>query len=143
MSAITKTFSVTTKEITKEQIWKLMSDVNRWNTWDKSVEHSEIHGDFKTGTFFTLKPVNVPKVKIQLVEVRPDTYFKDLTIFPLAKMTGEHTYEDTPDGLKLTVTMTITGPLAFLWNKLVMQDIVNHLSEDLQQQITAAKKFSL
>ena len=28
---ITKTFSVTTKEINAEQIWKLMTDVNNWN----------------------------------------------------------------------------------------------------------------
>lgn len=50
---ISKNYTITTKEITQEQIWKLMSNVNEWKNWDKSVENAELHGDFKTGEFFT------------------------------------------------------------------------------------------
>jgi len=56
-------------------------------------------------------------------------------------MYGEHFYENTPEGLKMTITMTISGFLAFLWNKIVMQDIVNHLAEDIKTQIHEAKKL--
>ncbi len=93
------------------------------------------------GTFFTLKPTGAPKVKIELVEVRPNSYFKDFTSFPFAKMYGEHSYESTPEGLKLTITMSISGPLAFLWNKIVMKDIVSHLPEDIRLQISEAKNY--
>lgn len=138
---ITKTYSFTTKEIKQEQIWKLMSNVNNWKNWDDTIENAEIHGEFKAGTFFTLRPKGGPNVKIQLVEVKPNYYFKDLTKFPLAKMYGEHFYENTSDGLKITITMTISGALSFLWNKIVMQDIVNHLPEDVKTQISEAKKL--
>ncbi|EMS88616.1 hypothetical protein LEP1GSC074_4032 [Leptospira noguchii str. Hook] len=57
---ISKNYTITTKEITQEQIWKLMSNVNEWKNWDKSVENAELHGDFKTGEFFTLKPKGGP-----------------------------------------------------------------------------------
>lgn len=137
---ITKTFSTVTKEITAEQIWKLITDVNNWKKWDTSVDRSELHDEFAAGTFFTLKPKGGPGVKIQLVEVKPNTYFKDFTRFPLAKMYGEHWYEDTSDGLKITITMSIIGPLAFLWNKIVMKDIVDHLPDDIRMQINEAKK---
>ncbi len=138
---ITKTFSTITKEITAKQIWELMTDVNNWKRWDTSVDFSELHGEFKAGTFFTLKPKGGPKVKIQLVEVRSYSYFKDLTRFPLAKMYGEHWYENTPLGLKITVTMSISGLLAFLWYFLVMKGIVDNLPKDLKAQISEAKKL--
>ena len=56
-------------------------------------------------------------------------------------MYGEHTYEETSEGLKITVTMSMSGPLAFLWNRLVMKDIVSHLPQDIDQHIKAAQKL--
>lgn len=138
---ITKTFSTITKEITAEQIWKLMTDVNGWKRWDTSVDYSELHGEFKAGIFFTLKPKGAPKIKVQLLEVRSPFYFKDVTNFLLAKMYDEHLYEDTSEGLKITSTLTMHGPLAFLWNKIVMKNIVGHLPEDIKLQISEAKKI--
>jgi hypothetical protein len=118
-----------------------MSDINNWAQWDEGVEAAEIHGSFAAGTFFTLKPKGGPKVKILIEEARPGTYFRDKTSFPLAKMYGEHWYENTPEGVKLTVTMTMKGLLAPLWNKIVMKHIVASLEEDLQTQINTAKKL--
>jgi hypothetical protein len=138
---ISKSYSFSTREVTQKQIWDLISDVNDWKRWDKTLENSEMTGDFKEGNFFMIRPVGGPNVKIQLVDVRPTSYFKDLTIFPLAKMYGEHLYENTPEGLRLTITMSISGPLAFLWNLIVMKDIVKGLPNDIQSQIDEAKKI--
>ncbi len=138
---ISKSFSTTTKKVSKEQLWKLMSHINDWKKWDNTVEYSELQGDFKTGSTFILKPKEGPKVKIKLIEVKPNNYFKDCTIFPLAKMFGEHWYEETSDGVKITVTMTIKGILSFLWYKIVMKELVEHLPEDVKNQIQAAYKL--
>lgn len=138
---IQKTFSTITTEITKEQIWKLMSNINDWKTFDETVEYSELQGEFKAGSSFILKPKGGPKVKINLMDVQPPRYFKDKTTFPLAEMYGEHWYEDTQQGLKITVRMTMTGLLSALWNKLVMKNIVEHLENDITLQIAAAKKM--
>lgn len=136
-----KSHSITTKLVSKEQIWALISNVNNWHTWDDTVEHAELLGDFKVGTYFKLKPKGGPNVKIKLIEVNAPFKFVDQTNFPLAKMNGEHTYEDTPEGLKITVTMKVEGLLSFLWVKLVAQDIVNHLPDDINNQIQAASKL--
>jgi hypothetical protein len=138
---IQKTFSTITTEIAKEQIWKLMSNINDWKTFDETVEYSELQGEFKAGSSFILKPKGGPKVKIILMDVQPPHYFKDKTTFPLAQMYGEHWYEDTQLGLKITVTMTMAGLLSALWNKLVMKNIVEHLEDDITLQIAAAKKI--
>jgi len=134
----TKSYSLTTKEATKEQMWKLFSDVNNWHTWDKGVDYAKLEGKFEKGNFFELKPKGGPKVKIQLVETTPNRSFTDFTKFPLAKMYGEHTFIETPEGLKVTTTMRIEGPLAFLWRKIVAQGIVDGLPEELPAQIKRA-----
>lgn len=38
----TQTYSIVTKEVTKEQMWKLFSDVNNWHTWDQSIEFAKL-----------------------------------------------------------------------------------------------------
>jgi hypothetical protein len=136
-----KSYSLTTKKITKEQIWKLYSNVDQWHTWDSGTELAKLEGEFKTGTFFAFKPRGGPNLRLELLEVIQFKKFTDLTRFPLARMTGEHLYEETVDGLKMTVTMTVSGPLSFIWRKLVAENIVKGLPNDMLVQIKAASKL--
>ncbi len=133
-----KSYSVVTKDVTKEQMWSLVTDVNHWHTWDKGIEFANLEGEFQEGSHFVLKPKGGPKVRIQLIEVVQDRKFVDFTKFPLAKMYGEHTFEETQEGLKITVTMKVEGLLSALWVKLVAGDIVKNLPEDTAAQIAAA-----
>ena len=137
----TKTHSLLTKEATKEQMWKLFEDVNNWHTWDTGIEYAKMEGRFEKGNHFTLKPKGGPKVTIELVEAIPNKKFVDCTRFPLAKMYGEHVFEETPAGLKMTTTMRVKGPLGFLWVKLVAKKIADALPSDMENQIKAAQKL--
>ena len=137
----TKSHSLVTKDATKEQMWKLFADVNNWYSWDTGIEYAKMEGPFEKGNNFTLKPKGGPKVKIQLLETIENRKFVDCTTFPLAKMTGTHTFEDTSNGLKITTTMTVTGPLAFLWTKIVAQKIVDGLPTEMIEQVKYASKL--
>lgn len=137
----TKSYSIVTKEVTKEQMWKLFADVNNWHTWDQGIEFAKLEGKFEKGNFFTLRPKGGPNVKVELLETIENQMFLDVTKFPLAKMYDKHTFEETPQGLKITNTITVKGVLYFLWRKLVAQNIVDNLPHDVQQQIMAAKKM--
>ncbi|SEW50996.1 SRPBCC family protein [Chitinophaga arvensicola] len=136
-----KSHSIITRKATKEQMWKLFADVNNWHTWDQGIEYARLDGNFEKGNTFLLKPKGGPKVKIELFEIIPNKRFTDLTRFPLAKMYGDHTFEETPEGLKITVTMTVSGVLGFLWKKIVAQDIVNKLPEEMRNQVSVASKL--
>lgn len=137
----TKSHSITTKEATKEQLWKLFADVNNWHKWDEGIEYARMTGKFEKGNHFILKPKGGPKVKIQLLETIENKKFVDCTTFPLAKMTGTHTFEETSNGLKITTTMTVTGLLAFLWVKIVAQKIVDGLPVEMIEQVKYASKL--
>ncbi|MBL7838654.1 MAG: SRPBCC family protein [Cyclobacteriaceae bacterium] len=134
-----KSYSVVTKDVTGQQMWKLFADVNHWHTWDTGIEFARMEGRFEKGNFFTLRPKGGPNVKIELLETIENEMFLDVTRFPLAKMYDLHTFEHTPDGLRITNTITVTGPLGFFWRKIVAQKIVDNLPADVQQQIRAAK----
>ncbi len=137
----TKSFSIVTKAATKEQLWKLFADVNNWHTWDEGIEYAKMEGVFEKGNRFLLKPKNGPKVNIELVDVEKNRNFTDLTRFPLAKMWGNHTFQETPEGLKITTTMTVKGILGFLWVKLVAQDIVKNLPSEMENQVKIASQL--
>lgn len=136
-----KSYSMVTREVTREQVWKLVSNVNQWHTWDDTVEYAKMDEPFEKGNYFTLKPKGGPKVRIQLIETIENRRFTDLTLFPLAKMYGDHTYEDTPEGVKITITMKVEGLLGFLWRKIVAEGIADGLPSDIEKQVKAASKL--
>jgi len=137
----TRTHSITTRECTKEQLWKLFSNVNDWATWDEGVESAKIEGEFTKGNVFILRPKGGPTVKIKLIETTPNHSFTDMTTFPLAKMYGEHVFEETPEGLKITTTMKVAGILGFFWRKIVAQPIVDALPKEMIAQVNYASKL--
>lgn len=136
-----KSHSIVTKEVSKEQMWKLFSDVNNWPAWDKGVAFAKLDGKFEKGNHFIFQPEGGPKLTLKIEEAVENKNFTDLTSFPLAKMYGEHLLEETEDGLKITTTMIVKGPLGFLWRKLVAQKIADALPNDMQEQIKAASKL--
>lgn len=137
----TRSHSVVTKQVTKEQIWKLFADVNNWHTWDEGIEYAKLEGKFEKGNHFMLRPKGGPNVKVELIECIKDNKFVDVTKFPLAKMYDEHFFEETNEGLKITNRISVKGILGFLWIKLVAKKIADALPEDMQQQIKAASKL--
>ena len=134
-----KSHSIVTKEVTKEQLWKLFADVNNWHTWDEGVAFAQLEGKFEQGNHFMFQPKGGPKLKIAIFETIEHKKFVDCTSFPLAKMYGEHLFEDTTDGLKMTTTMKVEGSLGFVWRKIVAEKIVAALPADMKKQIDTAK----
>jgi len=119
----------------------MWSDVNHWTVWDKSLEMASMEGKLEAGNFYNFQPKGGPKMKIKIFEAVENQFFTDLTTFPLAKMYGKHTFEETTEGLRVTTTMTVVGILGFLWKKIVAQKIVDDLPRDIENQINAAKDY--
>lgn len=134
----TYTYSKKVSNIDINKLWNVWSDVNQWNTWQDDLDYATLEGEFKEGNSFILKPKGGPKVKIQLLKVVPNKQFIDLTTFPLAKMYGDHDFIVLGEEVEIKTTMTIEGPLAFLWNKIVMEGIVKKLDSQTDNLIKKA-----
>ncbi|VVC77210.1 hypothetical protein AQUSIP_25370 [Aquicella siphonis] len=125
--------------VTKEAVWKLWTDVNNWPRWDTELEYCQMQGAFAKDSQFILKPVGGPKVKIILSEVVPYETFTDYCTFFGATMHDYHHLEETPDGLRITNTITVTGPLGLLWTHLVAKNVAKAVPRQMDALAELAK----
>lgn len=134
-----KTYSKIFQGIQKEDIWRIWTDVNKWSNWHGDLDYCKMEGSFEVGNHFMLKPKGVKAVKIILTEVNVGHSFTDCTSFPGAKMCDTHTMEETTEGLKLTNTLVVTGPLKSLWIKLVAQNVANTVPDEMESLVRLAR----
>lgn len=134
-----KTYSKKVQGLKAEQVWKIWTDLNQWHIWQSDIEYAKLEGEFKVGNTFLLKPKGGPKVKIEIIKVEPNRQFTDLTRFPGAKMYGSHEFVIHGDELEIKTTMSIEGPLSFLWRKIVAEDVANGIMEQTENLIEKAK----
>jgi len=114
------------------RVWDVWTDINQWHTWRDDIEFAKLVGDFQVGNLIMLKPDFGPAVKIELIEVDANRQFIDLTRFPGAKMYGRHEIIERSDGLEIITSMSIAGPFAWLWQKLVAQGIANGIPQQTE-----------
>jgi hypothetical protein len=65
----TKSHSIVTNEATKEQMWKLFTDINNWHVWNNEIEFAKLEGKFEAGNYYLIQPKNGRIVKVKLLEV--------------------------------------------------------------------------
>jgi hypothetical protein len=134
-----RSYSKVYKNIKKEDIWRLWSDVNNWPMWDKELEYCKMKGAFAEGTQFILKPKGGPKVNIVLSEVETNKKFTDYCKFLGATMYDAHNLEETSDGLRITNTITVTGTLRYLWIFLVAKNVANSIPKQMDSLVSLAR----
>ena len=140
MSLWKKTFSKTYSGVTKEAVWQIWTDINHWSQWHGDLDSCKMEGAFEVGNYFLLKPKGMRAVKIMLTDIEEGRSFTDCTAFPGARMCDTHAMEETPEGLRITNTLVITGPLKWLWIKLVVQHIADTIEEETEALISLARQ---
>ena len=124
-----KSYSKLFKHLKKEDVWKAWADVNNRHKWDSDTEYAKLEQPFDVGSCFIMKPKDFGIVKMILTEVEHLVKFTDCTKFFGATLYGTHEMHEQDEGLCLTTTIRITGPLRFIWQKIVGEGIVKTLPE--------------
>lgn len=122
-------------------IFQLWSEVEKWPTWDTSVQYAHLDGPFAVDTTGTLKPSHGPKTKITLVAVTQDKSFTNISQLPGAQLRFVHTLQPKNAQTEITHTVKISGPLSWLWSPLLTKSFqkdlataVNGLKEHAERQ---------
>ncbi len=134
-----RSFGKVYQGLKKEDIWHLWTDVNNWPTWHGDLESCKMEGPFVVGNHFFLQPKGMKPIKIALTAVEEGRSFTDCTPFFGAKMFDTHGIEETPHGLRLTNTLVVTGPLSWLWVKLVAQNVADTVPEEMEAMVALAR----
>jgi hypothetical protein len=135
-----RTFSKTFPGVKREDIWRLWIDVNNWPKWHGDLDYCQMDGEFRVGNHFMLKPKGVKPIKIVLTKINVGHSFTDCTSFFGAQMFDTHSMEDSHEGLRLTNKLFVTGPLKWLWIKLVAENVANSVPEELENLVKLASK---
>lgn len=134
-----KTYTKIYQGVKKTDIWQIWTEVNNWPIWHRDLDYCKMNGTFTVGNHFILKPKGAPAVKIYLIEIDFGNKFTDCTKFFGAKMYDTHAIEDTSEGLRLTNTLVVTGPLKFLWIKLVAQKVADTVPQEMDALVKLAR----
>jgi hypothetical protein len=134
-----KSYSKNVRGLSVEKIWAVWTNVNQWHTWQPDIEQARIEGAFEVGNTFMLKPKRGPSVNIEIIRAEPFRQFTDLTRFPGARMYGSHEFIQHESELEIKTTMSIEGPLSFIWKKLVAEDVAAGMAEQTDSLINIVR----
>lgn len=135
-----KTHVITVPDIKPEQVWRVWSDITKRPLWDVDTEWATLEGPFATGSIIHMKPIGGPQIKMQITECIPNQCFTDCyKISFLARLYGIHEMEQTNQGLCLTTTIKIEGPLGWLLRKIIGEKVAAEVPEQTQTLINLVR----
>lgn len=133
-----QSYSITIKASDSKKIWDVWIDVNNWDKWQADIDQAKLDKKMSLGSVIQFKPKGGPNFNLEVTEFVENKKFTDLTKFPLAKMYDEHEIIVKGDEIEIKTTISISGPLSFIWRKIVAENIVKGLPEQTEALINRA-----
>ena len=125
-----------------KSVWNIMIDIEKWPEWHDDLEFCKMHGEFKVGSYFWLKPKGAPKAKIFLTEIDEGNGFTDCTHFFGARMYDQHSWEKKDDGVVFHHKIWVTGILSWFWIWIVAKNVARDIPEEINNLALRARKMS-
>lgn len=102
-----------------ESVFGMWADPTTWPDWDPDLAWVRFSGPMKVGARGRLKPVSGPSMAFIVGEYVHGRRFTDTGRLPGAKLAFDHRVSGARDGSEVEVTITLSGALAGLWNRLM------------------------
>src|SRR5262245_53413972 len=106
-----------------EPVYQALLDVAHWPEWDDELERVTIAGPAVAGAAFTLRPRGGPDVRMKIVTADPARRFVDCALLLLARIETTHELLPQAGGTLVRSIITVSGPLGFLWDRLVVRKL--------------------
>jgi uncharacterized protein YndB with AHSA1/START domain len=114
---------------TPARVWKFFADVAQWKNWNAGIETIQIHGPFKAGTTFTMRPPGQDAINSTLIEVKPNESFTDETLVDETRVVVSHKLQPLASGnTKIIYSTEITGPGAEELGPMITSDFPDVLA---------------
>ena len=110
------------------------ADMATWPEWNLDTEWARLDGPFQTGATGQLKPTGGPEVSFVVESVVPETEFVDVSKLLGARLTfGRDVTTIEGGGCRVDVAVTIAGPLAWFWTRILGKGLRASLQPDLDR----------
>ena len=110
-------------------------DHDTWPQWSPDTEWVRVDGSAVAGTRGVLKPKGGPKVKFVISACTPGREYTDTSMLPGARLVFQHTAVPSGTGSRLDVLVTMSGPLSWLWAKIMGGGFRDSAQADLDRLV--------
>ncbi len=115
-----------------QTVFAAYSDVLSWPKWDSEVVDAQLSSGLTLGAAGYLKPKGGPKTTIKVVEVTQCRSFTIQSRLPLCIMQFGHEVIAVNGGTDVTHWVRFSGPLAFLFRRIIGAGINRTLPDTLK-----------
>jgi len=131
-----------TLDIDRDRLFRALADLKRWPEWDDDIRAVELEGVPAAGSHFTLHLKDGSAVALMVEAIEPPSTFVDQAKLPLARMQSRHELLPAEGGgTRLRHVITLSGPLAWLWDRLVARKIVQGLPRQTERMAAYARRL--
>ena len=136
-----ETTSVHVADVDPEAIWRCAyADPAAWPRWNPELAAARLDGPFALGSIAHVRFRTGLRLRFRIIAFDAGRLFTDEARLPLARMGHRHLVESTSDGVRLTNTIYIQGPLAGLWSKLLGPRAARALPQAQREIVSLARQ---
>jgi Polyketide cyclase / dehydrase and lipid transport len=96
-----------------EAVWRVLSDLDGWGSWDTSMEWVRLQGPFAVGSEVIMKPIGQEAITSVIVDASANRRYADETSMDGVTLRFSHTLERLPaGGTRVIHRLEIDGPEA-------------------------------
>ncbi len=110
-------------------------DHDTWSEWSPDSEWVRLDGPVAVGTTGVLKPKGAPKTRFTISALIPDREYTDTSRFPGARLVFQHLVNRRDDLTGLDVRVTLDGPLAWFWARVLGGGFRESVPADLRRLV--------
>jgi hypothetical protein len=119
------------------------ADTATWPEWNLDTDLVKLDGPFTQGSTGSLKPRGGPVVPFVIERLIPNTEFVDVSRLFGARLTFAHVVDERPDGgCDVAVTVSMTGPLGWLWKVILGKGLATSVQPDLDRLASVAERVT-
>lgn len=123
-----------------DAIFALWADIDHWTDFDDGIEWAKLIDTFTAGGHYALKPKGGPKVNATIEVVEPSRRFVDVSHLPGAKLRFDHTITEHAGTTRVSIVMTLSGPLSWFWAKILGKNQQADLEKSTTNLIAKAER---
>ena len=106
--------------VTAEDVWaRAYADARAWPRWNDALASAELDGPLAVGAIARVRFRTGLRLRFRITEADAPHVFTDEGRLPGARMAHRHALEPDAVGARLTNTISIDGPLAPLWARVL------------------------
>jgi hypothetical protein len=114
-----------------------------WGEWSPDTEWVRLDGPVALGATGVIKPTGGPKTRFTISALEPDHEYTDTSFLPGAKLVFQHLVTERSGRTELDVAVSMTGPLAWLWARVMGGGFRESTKADLDRLVALVEAEQL